>query len=92
MASVTFSSHTDILSRVIVPEKGDLSAEAAESILRLKFDQADLDRMHLLAARSQSGELTPDEAAELDRYRHVGHMLDMLHSKARRSIKSSRGD
>jgi hypothetical protein len=75
-----------ILSRLIRPERADLSPEAARSILRLEFDDEDRARMHALAAKAQRGELTDAEEAELESYRSVGRLLDLMRSKARRSL------
>lgn len=75
-----------ILSRLIRPERADLSPEAARSILKLEFDDEDRARMHALAAKAQRGELTDAEEAELESYRGVGRLLDLMRSKARRSL------
>ena len=82
----TINSEAAILNRVILPDRGDLSADAAASILKLQLDAYDLDRMHQLAVKHQDGELSEGEQQELERYRHVGHMLDLMRSKARRSL------
>jgi hypothetical protein len=37
--------------------------------------------------QAQSGTLTGTELNELDSYRRVGHLLDLMHSKARRSLQ-----
>ncbi|WP_237170490.1 hypothetical protein [Paludisphaera borealis] len=75
------------MSRLIKPDDDDLSAEAAKSLLRLRFDPRDLDRMHALATKNQDGRLTVDEQTEMESYRRVGFLLDLMHSKARRSLK-----
>jgi hypothetical protein len=76
-----------VLSRVIRPDRSDLSAEAARSILKLTFEQQDLDRMHDLAVRNQEGGLSRGEQEELADYRQAGLVLDLLKSKARLSLK-----
>jgi uncharacterized protein YnzC (UPF0291/DUF896 family) len=76
-----------ILSRLIRPERADLSPEAAQSILKLDFEAQDRARMHELATKAQAGTLTSGEEAELESYRRVGRLLDMMRSKARRSLK-----
>ena len=83
----TASSDVEILSRVIQPKHSNLSAAAARGWLKLDFDQQDRDRMHELALKAQEGSLTPPEEAALDNYRRVGRILDLLHSKARLSLK-----
>ena len=81
------SSEVAILSRVIQPGHSNLSAAAARGWLKLDFDQWDRERMHELALKAQEGSLTPQEKLDLDNYRRVGHILDMIHSKARLSLK-----
>ena len=62
----TGSNEAAILSRVIRPEKDDLPDEQAKALLRLKFEQSDLDRLHELVVRNQDDELTPAEKEELE--------------------------
>ena len=77
-----------ILSRLIRPEEENLSPEAAESLLRIRFGRGDLERMHGLVTKNQEDRLTPDERAEMDSYRRVSFLLDLIHSKARRSLNA----
>lgn len=81
------TSDLAILSRLIRPERNNLAAPAARAILKIDFEPHDRERMHQLAQKAQAGELTPEEQAEIDGYERVGHLLDLLHSKARRSLK-----
>jgi hypothetical protein len=83
-------SEAAILARLIRPEDDNLTPEAAEGLLRIKFEQRDLDRMHELAVKNQDGELTPREREEMENYRHVGFLLDLMHSKARLALKKHR--
>ena len=83
--STAAGSETAILNRLIRPERDDLSPEAAHSFLKLEFDEQDLARLHALTLQAQSGTLTGAELSELDSYRRVGHLLDLMRSKARRS-------
>ena len=55
---------------------------------RLNFDADDTERMNVLAERAREGNLTTEEAAELDSYLHVGSLLSILQSKARQLLKS----
>jgi hypothetical protein len=83
-------SDTAILSRLIRPEDNTLSVDAAEALLRIRFEQSDLDRIHDLVTRNQDDRLSLDERTELENYRRVSFLLDLMHSKARRSLKNSR--
>lgn len=42
--------------------------------------------MHALSLRAQQGTLTEEERGELANYRGVGRRLELLRSKARRSL------
>jgi hypothetical protein len=76
-----------IMARIIQPERGDLSLAAARAILKFKFDDSDHDRMHELLEKARAGRLTAAEANEMDDYERVGHLLDLMHSKARKAMK-----
>jgi uncharacterized protein YnzC (UPF0291/DUF896 family) len=69
-----------------------LPTEAAEGLLRIRFEQCDLDRMHELAIKNQDGMLDEQEREEMESYRRVGYLLDLIHSKARRALKKQRSD
>lgn len=80
-----------ILDRLIQPERGGLSA-AARNLLKIDFEPTDHERMHELAEKAQEGTLTPAERAERYEYERAGHVLALLHSKARRSLKPRNAD
>jgi hypothetical protein len=43
--------------------------------------------MDVLAEKARKGALEEEERAEAENYEHVGHLLAMMQSKARRSLK-----
>ena len=69
---------------------GGLSEAAAESVLAWRFSDAVLDRMRALAAGHREGELTAEEADELDRLRRVALFADVMHAKARATLANCR--
>ena len=82
-----------ILSRVIKPKKATLSPAAARSLLELEFAAEDKERMRQLLNKNQEGRLTKHEQHELDTYRRIGRLIDLLCAKARLSLhKSGRGN
>jgi hypothetical protein len=83
----TNSTPAAIWNRLLRPDQGTMSPEAARFFLKLAFDPHDLDRMQALAARNQAGDLSPEEHEELMHYRQVGLELDLLRAKARRAIQ-----
>ncbi len=81
------TSEAAIFSRVLQPNRANLSAAAARSILELTFNQADKDRMRVLSSKASEGTITAVEQEEINNYERVGHMLALMKSKARRSLK-----
>lgn len=76
-----------IFSRLVKPDRGDFSPEAAREILSLKFDDEDTGRMNQLAEKARDGALSSEEEAEIESYRRAGYLLGVLWSKARLSLK-----
>ncbi len=90
MATETRMTHTGdagILARLIRPDDASLLPEAAEVLLTIRFGQRDLDLIHELAVKNQDDALTPAEREDLESYLRVSSFLDLLHAKARRSLK-----
>lgn len=81
------TSEVAILSRVIESDGAGLSPEAARSILALGFADADRQRMEVLAERARQGTLTEAEQIEIDNYERAGHVISLLKSKARLSLR-----
>ena len=85
--AVTPNTEAAILGR-LMQATDSMSRDVAEYLLSIGFDADDTERMNVLAERAREGNLTPQEAAELDSYLHVGSFLSILQSKARRLLKS----
>jgi hypothetical protein len=85
------TSEAAILSRILEPEIPTFSPGTAREILALDFNPADKDRMSQLSAKAREGTLTPDEQVEVNNFERVGHLLNILQSKARRSLKVADG-
>jgi hypothetical protein len=80
---VSPTSEGAILSRLLQ----SLPPAAATALLDIRFEQGDLDRLHELVTKNQDDALTPAEKIELENYRRVSLLLDLMHSRARRSLK-----
>ena len=88
---MTAASEVAILSRIIQPDKPALSREVARVILRWEFPPQDRQYMHALLEKAKAGTLTARGKAEADNYERVGHLLNILQSKARRALKGRHG-
>lgn len=87
MTPTTAPTQTDLLRRVVRPDASDFSEEAARAILSLDFPPEDHERMDYLASKAREGTLTPEEQTECENYERVGHLISLLQSKARQSLK-----
>lgn len=77
-----------ILQRLIDMGQGALSPAAAQSILQIRFGEADQARVRELAARSNNGTLTIEEAAEYDSFIAADDVLSLWQTKARLFLKN----
>src|SRR5262245_12564163 len=78
-----------IWEQIVEPETGDLAPEAARLFLRLDFHSNDRELMDELAEKARAGRLTPQETRAAETYNRVAHLLALLQSKARRSLRST---
>ena len=90
-ASVAPVSEAAILSRLIPTQDEALTTDGAEALLRIRFDPADLERIHDLLERNRTDAMRPEERAELESYRRVSFLLDLMHSRARFALKKRQG-
>jgi hypothetical protein len=81
------TSDVAILSRVLEPRKPTFPIQAARAILALDFSESDKDWMRQLSAKAKLGTLTPEEQIAVDNYERVGHLINIMQSKARCSLK-----
>jgi hypothetical protein len=89
MGSQILSSNREpaIWARLMQTPGDELSPEAAQYLLSIRFGESDVHRMRHLAERSEDGELTDEERAEFDSYLHVGNLLAVIQSKARLALR-----
>ncbi len=87
MKAQVSTTEAAIWSRIIDPASGTLSPQAARTLLRFDFSVRDRECMEELAAKARAGNLTPSERQAAESYNRVGHLLALLHSKARQSLK-----
>jgi uncharacterized protein YnzC (UPF0291/DUF896 family) len=83
-------TETAILSRAINPAQASLTPEAAQSILDIKLTESDVARRDELADKAREGTLTPEELNQLESYRHVGRILELMKAKARISLQKAK--
>jgi hypothetical protein len=84
---VTPNTEAAILARIIQSDDRQLTPEAARYLLSMKLPSADEDRVNELSAKARDASLTEAETQELDSYMHIGSLLAVMQSKARRLLK-----
>jgi hypothetical protein len=84
------STEAAIWSRIVQPDSGRFTREAAQSMLELDFTPADRQRMDELAEKASAGRLTANERHEAETYNRVAHVLALLQSKARQSLRNGK--
>jgi hypothetical protein len=77
-----------IWARIVDPQTGGLKSASARSLLDLDFKPADRQRMEELAEKAGAGTLTAQERQEAETYNRVAHLLALLQSKARLSLRT----
>jgi hypothetical protein len=89
MSSQAIPAQTEsaILARIIQSEERELTPENARYLLSMKLPAADEERVNELSEKARAGELTPEETQELQGYIHIGFLLGVMQSKARRVIR-----
>jgi hypothetical protein len=81
--TTTPDTESEILEQVIEPDTAGMSPEAAQVLLRFRFNTAAVARMNELAEKNRQGTIAPSERALLERYVRVGNFLNLIHAKAR---------
>jgi hypothetical protein len=83
----TANTVTAIWSRILDVEHGDWSPEMARGMLSITLSDADRERMNELAEKAAAQVLTPDEEIDIESYRQVSRLLELMKVKARIALK-----
>lgn len=90
MSSQVVKPNTEaaILAQILLESgEAELSPDVARYLLSVKLPARDEDRVNELSAKARAGTLTEPEQQELDGYLHIGTLLAVMQSKARRLLK-----
>jgi hypothetical protein len=85
---VTPNTEAAILARVIESDQNAITPDVARYLISMQLPRADEDRVNELSAKARAGSLGEDEAQELDSYLHIGRLLAVMQSRARRLLKN----
>jgi hypothetical protein len=83
-------TEAEILREIIVPGRSDLDAAAANSILSLGFSPRTKSKIRSLLQANNRGAISATQRVELEKYLRVGQLVDLLHAKARLSLRNKK--
>jgi hypothetical protein len=86
MQVATPNTEASILARVIQSDERELSPEIARYLISIKLPPTDEARVNELSAKARAGSLSESESSELDSYLHIGSLLGVMQSRARRVL------
>ena len=81
------SSDAEIFSRVVSPDRPDLTEDVAKTFLTFSFTNEDRARMSELAEKARQGTLSPQEVRLIDSYIRMGNLVSLIKAKARLSLE-----
>ncbi len=91
MGSQVFTQNTEaaILARVIEADEKEVTPDVARYLLSMQLPEADRERVDELSAKARSGSLNVAEEEELESYLHIGSLLAVMQSRARRFLSKT---
>ncbi len=89
---VTTNTEAAILARVIESDPSAITPDVARYLLSMRLPRTDEERVNELSAKARAGLLSAGETQELDSYLHIGRLLAVLQSRARRLLQNSDPD
>ena len=84
------ANNRGVVTRMLGSRSRKLSPALAEEVLAWQFNQAEKKRVAQLLDKNNRGTISRAEMDELETLVALGGLLDVLHAKARLSLKSRR--
>lgn len=85
------STANRLIDEMFKQRSGEETAYLAKALLDIQFSPRATARMRQLLLSANSRDLTSSEQSEIDAYREVGMLLDLLQAKARVRIPRDAG-
>jgi len=83
MSTSAINTQASILERALGGDLSQMTPDTARFFLSMKLDEADERRANELAEKARGGLLSTDEQVEIDEYRRVGRVIEMLRLRAK---------
>jgi hypothetical protein len=88
MSTVT-ANQNDIFARTLDIRGERLSTDVARFFLDLELSPDDQTRLNELAEKARQGTLSANETRDLDEYRRVGRLVELMKLKASIALRSA---
>ena len=89
MTDLDTISDAEILEHLVSSEDGEMDLDTARAVLKLRFDKVAMKRIRQLLQKNNRGTIVAEERIALGRFLRVGKLIDLLHAKARLSLKEA---
>lgn len=86
MSQVKNPSEAEILDRMIGAGDAEMTPEAAQALLQLKFDADASKAINRLLKANAAGTISTEDRLLLERYLRVGQLIDLVQAKARSAL------
>jgi len=83
MPTSAINTQASILDRALGHDPSGITPDAAQFFLSIELDADDERRVNELAEKARAGSLSSEELVEVDEYRRVGRIIEMLKLRAR---------
>lgn len=87
MSTASSLLDADVFAEVVGSDETEFDADMARALLRLKFSEAQNERMRELADKANRGTLSEDERERMESFRRVGNLLALLQARARLALR-----
>jgi hypothetical protein len=82
-------NQADIFRRVLKHQRDAMTPEVAQYFLRLELPDDDRSRVDELAAKARQETLSAAEQADLDEFRRLGRLVELMKLKARKVLATN---
>jgi hypothetical protein len=83
------TNQAELFRRILERQHASITPEVAHFFLQLDFPEQDRQRLDELAAKSRQGNLSSVEEADLDEYRRLCRLVELLKLKARKVLATA---
>lgn len=85
-------TEADILDELFESDRPTPSAELAQELLSLKFNERATNHIRELLQKNNADTITLAEKSTLENYLRVGEFLDLMQAKARHTLRQGYGE